>query len=180
MNELQKKYAVKELKSEIKENIKRKLYRFFFIAKALMTIVLFIYFEYLMITHKMPTNYYFHFLQIVMLAAVTIIVSCSACILQAIKHQCYDNIDKLCTLFAASAITIFSFSFVYVSMFSDFGNVVSNTSSFDDLPCQLIFWLFIFRFLQLKTNKERLRDLGFKVPEEKSTNFSEEENRNGQ
>ena len=54
MNAIQKEYAVKELKNEIKENLKRKFYKFFFVIKALVTLLLFILFEYLIIAHKMP------------------------------------------------------------------------------------------------------------------------------
>ena len=46
MNAIQKEYAVKELKNEIKENLKRKFYKFFFVIKALVTLLLFILFEY--------------------------------------------------------------------------------------------------------------------------------------
>ena len=49
MNAIQKEYAVKELKNEIKENLKRKFYKFFFVIKALVTLLLFILFEYLII-----------------------------------------------------------------------------------------------------------------------------------
>ena len=35
MNAIQKEYAVKELKNEIKENLKRKFYKFFFCNKGI-------------------------------------------------------------------------------------------------------------------------------------------------
>ena len=168
-NELQKKLVDKELKNEVKENLKenlkRKFYRFFFVIKALVTLSLFIFFEYLILTYKMSTDYY-NSLQVVMLIAVAMIVSCSACIMQSIKHQCFDNLDKFCTLFAVAAITIFSFSFIYILIFPDIENVTIAESNYFELACQLTFWLFFFRFLQFKTNKERLRYLGFTIPEE--------------
>lgn len=166
INELQKKLVDKELN-----------YRFFFVIKALVTLSLFISFEYLILTHKTLTDYYSS-LQIIMLVAITIIVTCSVRILQDIKHQCFDNIDKFCTLFAVAAITIFSFSFVYVLIFSDLKYVTKEEMSNScELACQLIFWLFIFRFLQFKTNKERLRYLGFTIPEEQSINIGKENNK---
>ena len=77
MNELQKKLVDKELKNEVKENLKenlkRKFYRFFFVIKALMTLSLFISFEYLILTYKMSTDYYSS-LQVVMVIAVAVIV----------------------------------------------------------------------------------------------------------
>lgn len=175
MNELQKKLVDKELKNEVKENLKRKFYRFFFVIKALVTLSLFIFFEYLILTYKMSTDYY-NSLQVVMLIAVAMIVSCSACIMQSIKHQCFDNLDKFCTLFAVAAITIFSFSFIYILIFPDIENVTITESNYFELACQLTFWLFIFRFLQFKTNKERLRYLGFTIPEEQSVNVGKENN----
>ena len=175
MNELQKKLVDKELKNEVKENLKRKFYRFFFVIKALVTLSLFIFFEYLILTYKMSTDYY-NFLQVVMLIAVAMIVSCSACIMQSIKHQCFDNLDKFCTLFAVAAITIFSFSFIYILIFPDIENVTIAESNYFELACQLTFWLFFFRFLQFKTNKERLRYLGFTIPEEQSVNVGKENN----
>lgn len=175
MNELQKKLVDKELKNEVKENFKRKFYRFFFVIKALVTLSLFIFFEYLILTYKMSTDYY-NSLQVVMLIAVAMIVSCSACIMQSIKHQCFDNLDKFCTLFAVAAITIFSFSFIYILIFPDIENVTIAESNYFELACQLTFWLFIFRFLQFKTNKERLRYLGFTIPEEQSVNVGKENN----
>lgn len=176
MNELQKKLVDKELKNEVKENLKRKFYKFFFVVKALVTLSLFISFEYLILTYKMSTDYY-NSLQVVMLIAVAVIVSCSVCIMRDIKHQCFDNLDKFCTLFAVAAITIFSFSFIYVLIFSDLKYVTKEEMSNScELACQLIFWLFIFRFLQFKTNKERLRYLGFTIPEEQSVNVGKENN----
>lgn len=175
MNELQKKLVDKELKNEVKENLKRKFYRFFFVIKALVTLSLFIFFEYLILTYKMSTDYY-NSLQVVMLIAVAMIVSCSDCIMQSIKHQCFDNLDKFCTLFAVAAITIFSFSFIYILIFPDIENVTIAESNYFELACQLTFWLFIFRFLQFKTNKERLRYLGFTIPEEQSVNVGKENN----
>lgn len=176
MNELQKKLVDKEFKNEVKENLKRKFYRFFFVIKALVTLSLFISFEYLILTYKMSTDYY-NSLQVVMLIAVAVIVSCSVCIMQAIKHQCFDNLDKFCTLFAVAAITIFSFSFIYILIFPDIENVTKEEMSNScELACQLIFWLFIFRFLQFKTNKERLRYLGFTITEEQSVNVGKENN----
>ena len=179
MNELQKKLVDKELKNEVKENLKenlkRKFYRFFFVIKALMTLSLFISFEYLILTYKMST-YYYSSLQVVMVIAVAVIVSCFVCIMQAIKHQCFDNLDKFCTLFAVAAITIFSFSFIYILIFPDIENVTIAESNYFELACQLTFWLFIFRFLQFKTNKERLRYLGFTIPEEQSVNVGKENN----
>ena len=175
MNELQKKLVDKELKNEIKENLERKFYRFFFVIKALVTLSLFISFEYLILTHKTLTDYYSS-LQVVMIAAIAILVSCSACILQAIKQQCFDNLDKFCTLFAVAAITIFSFSFIYILVFPDIENVTVAMANYFELACQLTFWLFIFRFLQFKTNKERLRYLGFTIPEEQSVNVGKENN----
>lgn len=166
MNELQKKLVDKELKNEVKENLKRKFYRFFFVIKALVTLSLFIFFEYLILTYKMLTDYY-NSLQVVMLIAVAMIVSCSACIMQSIKHQCFDNLDKFCTLFAVAAITIFSFSLSGVLVFLSSGSIVSNRSSFYDLAYMIIFNLLIFRFFQFKSGKERLRNLGFKLSEEK-------------
>ena len=111
-----------------------------------------------------------------MLIAVAMIVSCSVCIMQAIKHQCFDNLDKFCTLFAVAAITIFSFSFIYILIFPDIENVTIAESNYFELACQLTFWLFFFRFLQFKTNKERLRYLGFTIPEEQSVNVGKENN----
>ena len=175
MNELQKKLVDKELKNEVKENLKRKFYRFFFVIKALVTLSLFIFFEYLIFTYKMSTDYY-NSLQVVMLIAVAVIISCSVCIMQAIKHQCFDNLDKFCTLFAVAAITIFSFSFIYILIFPDIENVTISESNYFELACQLTFWLFFFRFLQFKTNKERLRYLGFTIPEEQSVNVGKENN----
>ena len=175
MNELQKECAVKELKREIKENLRIKFYRFFFVIKALVTLSLFISFEYLILTHKTLSDYY-SYLQVVMLVAITVIVSCSACILQAIKHQCFDNLDKFCTLFAVAAITIFSFSFIYILIFPDIENVTVAMDNYFELACHLTFWLYIFRFLQFKTNKERLRYLGFTIPEEQSVNVGKENN----
>lgn len=96
--------------------------------------------------------------------------------MQAIKHQCFDNLDKFCTLFAVAAITIFSFSFIYILIFPDIENVTIAESNYFELACQLTFWLFIFRFLQFKTNKERLRYLGFTIPEEQSVNVGKENN----
>lgn len=166
INELQKKLVDKELN-----------YRFFFVIKALVTLSLFIFFEYLILTHKTLTDYYSS-LQVIILVAITIIVTCSVRILQDIKHQCFDNIDKFCTLFAVAAITIFSFSFIYVLIFSDLKYVTKEEMSNScELACQLIFWLFIFRFLQFKTNKERLRYLGFTIPEEQSINIGKENNK---
>lgn len=175
MNELQKKLVDKELKNEIKENLKRKFYRFFFVIKALVTLSLFISFEYLILTHKMSTDYY-SYLQVVMVAAIAMLVSCSVCILQAIKHQYFDNLDKFCTLFAVAAITIFSFSFIYILIFPDLENVTIAEANYFELSYQLTFWLFIFRFLQFKTNRERLRYLGFTIPEEQSVNVGKENN----
>lgn len=179
MNELQKKLVDKELKNEVKENLKenlkRKFYRFFFVIKALMALSLFISFEYLILTYKMSTDYYSS-LQVVMVIAVAVIVSYFVCIMQAIKHQCFDNLDKFCTLFAVAAITIFSFSFIYILIFPDIENVTIAESNYFELACQLTFWLFIFRFLQFKTNKERLRYLGFTIPEEQSVNVGKENN----
>lgn len=179
MNELQKKLVDKELKNEVKENLKenlkRKFYRFFFVIKALVTLSLFIFFEYLILTYKMSTDYY-NSLQVVILIAVAVIISCSVCIMQAIKHQCFDNLDKFCTLFAVAAITIFSFSFIYILIFPDIENVTIAESNYFELACQLTFWLFFFRFLQFKTNKERLRYLGFTIPEEQSVNVGKENN----
>lgn len=102
---------------------------------------------------------------------------CSVCILQAIKHQCFDNLDKFCTLFAVAAITIFSFSFIYVLVFPDLKNVTIAEANYFELAYQLTFWLFIFRFLQFKTNKERLRYLGFTIPEEQFVNVGKENNK---
>ena len=175
MNELQKELVAKEIKNEIKENLRIKLHRFFFVVKAVVTLSLFIFFEYLILTYKMSTDYY-NSLQVVMLIAVAMIVSCSACIMQSIKHQCFDNLDKFCTLFAVAAITIFSFSFIYILIFPDIENVTIAESNYFELACQLTFWLFIFRFLQFKTNKERLRYLGFTIPEEQSVNVGKENN----
>ena len=143
MNAIQKEYAVKELKNEIKENLKRKFYKFFFVIKALVTLLLFILFEYLIIAHKMQVDLHYIFLQVTMITALTVIAASFACIVQAIKYQCCVNINKLCTLFAIASLTIFAFS-------------LSG-----------IFNLLIFRFFQFKSGKERLRNLGFKVPEEK-------------
>ena len=175
MNELHKELVAKEIKNEIKENLRIKLHRFFFVVKAVVTLSLFIFFEYLILTYKMSTDYY-NSLQVVMLIAVAMIVSCSACIMQSIKHQCFDNLDKFCTLFAVAAITIFSFSFIYILIFPDIENVTIAESNYFELACQLTFWLFIFRFLQFKTNKERLRYLGFTIPEEQSVNVGKENN----
>lgn len=170
MNELQKKLVDKELKNEVKENLKenlkRKFYRFFFVIKALMTLSLFISFEYLILTYKMSTDYYSS-LQVVMVIAVAVIVSCFVCIMQAIKHQCFDNLDKFCTLFATAMFTIFAFSLSGVLVFLSSGSIVSNRSSFYDLAYMIIFNLLIFRFFQFKSGKERLRNLGFKLSEEK-------------
>ena len=170
MNELQKKLVDKELKNEVKENLKenlkRKFYRFFFMIKALMTLSLFISFEYLILTYKMSTDYYSS-LQVVMVIAVAVIVSCFVCIMQAIKHQCFDNLDKFCTLFATAMFTIFAFSLSGVLVFLSSGSIVSNRSSFYDLAYMIIFNLLIFRFFQFKSGKERLRNLGFKLSEEK-------------
>lgn len=73
MNELQKKLVDKELKNEIKENLKRKFYRFFFVIKALVTLSLFIIFEYLILIDKMSTNYYSS-LQVIMVVAIAMLV----------------------------------------------------------------------------------------------------------
>ena len=85
MNAIQKEYAVKELKNEIKENLKRKFYKFFFVIKALVTLLLFILFEYLIIAHKMPVDLHYIFLQVTMITALTVIAASFACIVQAIK-----------------------------------------------------------------------------------------------
>lgn len=166
MNELHKELVAKEIKNEIKENLRIKLHRFFFVVKAVVTLILFIFFEYLILTYKMSTDYY-NSLQVVMLIAVAVIVSCFVCIMQAIKHQCFDNLDKFCTLFATAMFTIFAFSLSGVLVFLSSGSIVSNRSSFYDLAYMIIFNLLIFRFFQFKSGKERLRNLGFKLSEEK-------------
>ena len=137
MNAIQKEYAVKELKNEIKENLKRKFYKFFFVIKASM------------------------------ITALTVIAASFACIVQAIKYQCCVNINKLCTLFAIASLTIFAFSLSGILVFFSSGSIVGSLSSFYNLSYMIIFNLLIFRFFQFKSGKERLRNLGFKVPEEK-------------
>ena len=176
MNELHKELVAKEIKNEIKENLRIKLHRFFFVVKAVVTLILFISFEYLILTRKMTINLNYILLQVIMVIAIAMIVSCSVCIMQAIKHQCFDNLDKFCTLFAVAGITIFSFSFIYILIFPDIENVTIAESNYFELACQLTFWLFFFRFLQFKTNKERLRYLGFTIPEEQSVNVGKENN----
>lgn len=167
MNAIQKEYAVKELKNEIKENLKRKFYKFFFVIKALVTLLLFILFECLIIAHKMPVDLHYIFLQVTMITALTVIAASFACIVQAIKYQCCVNINKLCTLFAIASLTIFAFSLSGILVFFSLGSIVGNLSSFYNLSYMIIFNLLIFRFFQFKSGKERLRNLGFKVPEEK-------------
>lgn len=167
MNAIQKEYAVKELKNEIKENLKRKFYKFFFVIKALVTLLLFILFEYLIIAHKMPVDLHYIFLQVTMITALTVIAASFACIVQAIKYQCCVNINKLCTLFAIASLTIFAFSLSGILVFFSSGSIVGSLSSFYNLSYMIIFNLLIFRFFQFKSGKERLRNLGFKVPEEK-------------
>ena len=164
---IQKEYAVKELKNEIKENLKRKFYKFFFVIKALVTLLLFILFEYLIIAHKMPVDLHYIFLQVTMITALTVIAASFACIVQAIKYQCCVNINKLCTLFAIASLTIFAFSLSGILVFFSSGSIVGSLSSFYNLSYMIIFNLLIFRFFQFKSGKERLRNLGFKVPEEK-------------
>ena len=167
MNELQKELVAKEIKNEIKENLKIKLHRFFFAVKAVVTLILFISFEYLILTHKMTINLNYILLQVIMVIAIAMIVSCFVCILQAMKHQCFDNLNKFCTLFATAIFTIFAFSLSGVLVFLSSGSIVSNRSSFYDLTYMIIFNLLIFRFFQFKSSKERLRNLGFKLSEEK-------------
>lgn len=167
MNAIQKEYAVKELKNEIKENLKRKFYKFFFVIKALVTLLLFILFECLIIAHKMPVGLHYIFLQVTMITALTVIAASFACIVQTIKYQCCVNINKLCTLFAIASLTIFAFSLSGILVFFSLGSIVGNLSSFYNLSYMISFNLLIFRFFQFKSGKERLRNLGFKVPEEK-------------
>ena len=80
MNAIQKEYAVKELKNEIKENLKRKFYKFFFVIKALVTLLLFILFEYLIIAHKMPVDLHYIFLQVTMNDNSTYSYRCKFCL----------------------------------------------------------------------------------------------------
>ena len=167
MNELHKELVAKEIKNEIKENLRIKLHRFFFVVKAVVTLILFISFEYLILTRKMTINLNYILLQVIMVIAIAMIVSCFVCILQAMKHQCFDNLNKFCTLFATAMFTIFAFSLSGVLVFLSSGSIVSNRSSFYDLAYMIIFNLLIFRFFQFKSSKERLRNLGFKLSEEK-------------
>ena len=167
MNELHKELVAREIKNEIKENLRIKLHRFFFVVKAVVTLILFISFEYLILTRKMTINLNYILLQVIMVIAIAMIVSCFVCILQAMKHQCFDNLNKFCTLFATAMFTIFAFSLSGVLVFLSSGSIVSNRSSFYDLAYMIIFNLLIFRFFQFKSGKERLRNLGFKLSEEK-------------
>ena len=167
MNELHKELVAKEIKNEIKENLRIKLHRFFFVVKAVVTLILFISFEYLILTRKMTINLNYILLQVIMVIAIAMIISCFVCILQAMKHQCFDNLNKFCTLFATAMFTIFAFSLSSVLVFLSSGSIVSNRSSFYDLAYMIIFNLLIFRFFQFKSGKERLRNLGFKLSEEK-------------
>ena len=102
-----------------------------------------------------------------MITALTVIAASFACIVQAIKYQCCVNINKLCTLFAIASLTIFAFSLSGILVFFSSGSIVGSLSSFYNLSYMIIFNLLIFRFFQFKSGKERLRNLGFKVPEEK-------------
>ena len=167
MNELHKELVAKEIKNEIKENLRIKLHRFFFVVKAVVTLILFISFEYLILTRKMTINLNYILLQVIMVIAIAMIVSCFVCILQAMKHQCFDNLNKFCTLFATAMFTIFAFSLSGVLVFLSSGSIVSNRSSFYDFAYMIILNLLILRFFQFKSGKERLRNFGFKLSEEK-------------
>ena len=178
MNELQKECAVKELKREIKENLRIKLHRFFFSLKALITIGVFICSEYLMLAHKLPVSYNHWSLQLVIVITLAVVISQFTCIMQALKYKCYDNLASLCNRFAIASIILFSISYMIIINFIahvEFSRLFDESSG-------LALVLVILRLLQLKTNKERLKDLGINITEEKYTGFSKEiykESKNG-
>lgn len=109
-------------------------------------------------------------LEAALMLTITVALSCIIHFKQKIECESFDNINKLYTKFFITMLMILIFS-----SFGILGFLIRD-KVFAAKDCVILYWGFIqllisfliIRFIQFKSNIDRLKNLGFNIPIEKS------------
>lgn len=130
----------------------------------------FVIYEMLLVTHINEKGYGRWILEAALMLTITVALSCIIHFKQKIECESFDNINKLYTKFFITMLMILIFS-----SFGILGFLIRD-KVFAAKDCVILYWGFIqllisfliIRFIQFKSNIDRLKNLGFNIPIEKS------------
>ena len=123
-----------------------------------MVLTFFVIYEMLLVTHINEKGYGRWILEAALMLTITVALSCIIHFKQKIECESFDNINKLYTKFFITMLMILIFS-----SFGILGFLIRD-KVFAAKNCVILYW----GFIQFKSNIDRLKNLGFNIPIEKS------------
>lgn len=158
------------MNKKIKLNTQKNIFKIIFSIKIAVVLTFFVIYEMLLVTHINEKGYGRWILEAALMLTITVALSCIIHFKQKIECESFDNISKLYTKFFITMLMILIFS-----SFGILGFLIRD-KVFAAKDCVILYWGFIqllisfliVRFIQFKSNIDRLKNLGFNIPIEKS------------
>lgn len=158
------------MNKKIKLNTQKNIFKIIFSIKIAVVLTFFVIYEMLLVTHINEKGYGRWILEAALMLTITVALSCIIHFKQKIECESFDNINKLYTKFFITMLMILIFS-----SFGILGFLIRD-KVFAAKDCVILYWGFIqllisfliIRFIQFKSNIDRLKNLGFNIPIEKS------------
>ena len=148
------------MNKKIKLNTQKNIFKIIFSIKIAVVLTFFVIYEMLLVTHINEKGYGRWILEAALMLTITVALSCIIHFKQKIECESFDNINKLYTKFFITMLMILIFS-----SFGILGFLIRD-KVFAAKDCVISF--LIVRFIQFKSNIDRLKNLGFNIPIEKS------------
>ena len=133
------------MNKKIKLNTQKNIFKIIFSIKIAVVLTFFVIYEMLLVTHINEKGYGRWILEAALMLTITVALSCIIHFKQKIECESFDNILIRDKVFAAKDCVILYWGFI-----------------------QLLISFLIVRFIQFKSNIDRLKNLGFNIPIEKS------------
>lgn len=158
------------MNKKIKLNTQKNIFKIIFSIKIAVVLTFFVIYEMLLVTHINEKGYGRWILEVALMLTITVALSCIIHFKQKIECESFDNINKLYTKFFITMLMILIFS-----SFGILGFLIRD-KVFAAKDYVILYWGFIqllisfliVRFIQFKSNIDRLKNLGFNIPIEKS------------
>ena len=146
------------MNKKIKLNTQKNIFKIIFSIKIAVVLTFFVIYEMLLVTHINEKGYGRWILEAALMLTITVALSCIIHFKQKIECESFDNINKLYTKFFITMLMILIFS-----SFGILGFLIRD-KVFAAKDCVILYW----GFIQFKSNIDRLKNLGFNIPIEKS------------
>ena len=153
------------MNKKIKLNTQKNIFKTIFSIKIAVVLTFFVIYEMLLVTHINEKGYGRWILEAALMLTITVALSCIIHFKQKIECESFDNINKLYTKFFITMLMILIFS-----SFGILGFLIRD-KVFAAKDCVILYWGFIqllisfliVRFIQFKSNIDRLKNLGFNI-----------------